>query len=99
MFYYTEYDSPIGKLTVARDEKSIVGLWLDGQKHLGDTLPEMPVRQDGGEIFESVKDWLNSYFEGDNPSIDALPLAPIGAFRQAVWRYLLRIPYGEVITY
>jgi methylated-DNA-[protein]-cysteine S-methyltransferase len=44
--------------------------------------------------------WLDAYFAGLRPDIDALPLAPQGsAFRQAVWALLRAIPYGETTTY
>ena len=33
MIYYVLYNSPRGKLTIASDEKSIVGLWIEGQKY------------------------------------------------------------------
>ena len=46
------------------------------------------------------KDWLDDYFAGKKPEISDLPLAPIGSkFRQEVWKTLMEIPYGEVITY
>ena len=39
-------------------------------------------------------------FGAKKPKISELPLAPIGNdFRQAVWKILCEIPYGEVITY
>lgn len=44
--------------------------------------------------------WLDDYFAGNNPAIEALALAPIGnEFRQTVWQLLCEIPYGEVSTY
>lgn len=98
--YYTEYESPIGCLTLAGEEQKLVGLWLDGQKYFMETLPEAPVRDDGMEIFAQARDWLARYFTGRKPLPQELPLTPIGGgFRQLVWRLLLRIPYGEVTTY
>ena len=43
--------------------------------------------------------WLGAYFSGS--TLPALPpLAPQGStFRQAVWKHLLKIPYGQVTTY
>lgn len=38
MYYYYDYHSPVGKLTIASGEKNIVGLWLDGQKYSMDIL-------------------------------------------------------------
>lgn len=100
MFYSTQYASPIGLLTVASDGTHIVGLWLDGQKYFLDTLPQMPVPRDDLEIFTRARNWLDRYFAGQMPGIGELPLRPIGgAFRQAVWNCLCRIPYGQVTTY
>ena len=51
-------------------------------------------------LFRSAKVWLDSYFAGGKPAISALPLSPVGSdFRQAVWRLLCEIPYGETNTY
>lgn len=33
--YRTEYDAPLGKLTLAGDERGLRGLWLEGQKYFG----------------------------------------------------------------
>lgn len=100
MFYYTEYVSPVGVLTVASDGTHINGLWLEGQKHFLDTLPERPSRKDDLEIFHQVRSWLDRYFAEEKPGISELPLRPIGGrFRQAVWKCLCEIPYGEVTTY
>ncbi|WP_295925618.1 methylated-DNA--[protein]-cysteine S-methyltransferase, partial [uncultured Akkermansia sp.] len=47
-----------------------------------------------------AKDWLDRYFAGGRAPIAQLPLAPVGGeFRQAVWKILCGIPYGEVTTY
>lgn len=100
MFFYTEYLSPIGRLTAASDGSSIAGLWFNGQKYFLDTLPGQPVRRDELEIFHKTKAWLERYFAGQKPDIHELPLKPIGgSFRQAVWKYLCEIPYGTVTTY
>ena len=57
-------------------------------------------QQDGLPVFCAAKNWLDRYFAGENPAIDALPLRPIGSeFRQEVWSILCQIPYGEVTTY
>jgi len=42
---------------------------------------------------------LNEYFHGGRKSFD-LPLAPEGTpFQQAVWKELLRIPFGQTRSY
>ncbi|SUM35013.1 6-O-methylguanine-DNA methyltransferase [Staphylococcus gallinarum] len=50
-------------------------------------------------VFDKVSNWLNDYFSGNNPEIN-FPLAPEGTeFRKRVWNLLLKIPYGETVTY
>lgn len=100
MYYSTVYSSPIGAITLASDGASLAGLWLEGQKYHGSTIPEPMTEKSTLPIFDATKKWLNRYFAGEKPAISELPLTPIGSdFRQSVWRILCEIPYGEVITY
>ncbi len=100
MFYTTTYASPIGGLTLASDGANLVGLWLEGQKYFGQSLPGGVEERDDLPLFDAVTGWLDRYFAGDRPQIAGLPLRPNGsAFRQSVWKLLCEIPYGEVTTY
>jgi len=102
MYYSTTHPSSVGLLTLACDGNgtSLVGLWLEGQKYHGDTIPEAMTEKDDMPIFDAAKQWLDRYFASEKPAISELPLAPIGgAFRQSVWGILCEIPYGEVMTY
>lgn len=99
-YYKTTIESVIGKITLGSDGESLVGLWTDGQRYFGDTVPNEMLPNDNLNIFAITKDWLNRYFEGKKPHISELPLARIGGeFRQTVWKMLTEIPYGKVITY
>ena len=100
MFYKTDYNSPIGGITLGSDGKNIVGLWLNGQKYFGDTVNDEMFQNDELSVFKKAKDWLDRYFGGKKPKISELPLAPAGGeFRQKVWKILCGIPYGDVMTY
>ncbi|MCL1796027.1 MAG: methylated-DNA--[protein]-cysteine S-methyltransferase [Clostridia bacterium] len=100
MYYSTTYASPIGTITLACHEDRLVGLWTEGQKYHGDTIPETMVENKNAPIFGAAINWLNRYFAGEKPDIPQLTLAPIGgAFRQSVWKILCEIPYGQVVTY
>lgn len=100
MYYSTEYASPVGVLTLASDGAALCGLWLEGQKYHGGTIPETMVRRDDAPAFAAARAWLDAYFAGERPAIADVPLAPIGGvFRQLVWRILTEIPYGETTTY
>ena len=100
MDYAAVYASPIGQLTMSSDGEKLIGLWLAGQKYFGGTVPKAPLPRESLPVFGRTKDWLDGYFAGEKPEISQLPLAPSGsAFRQAVWKRLCQIPYGEVTTY
>ena len=100
MYYSTRFSSPVGPITLGSDGDSLVGLWLEGQKYFGGTVPEAMTPKDGLPVFAAAAAWLDRYFGGKRPTISELPLAPIGGeFRQAVWSILCEIPYGAVTTY
>lgn len=101
MYYSTNYDSPIGLLTMACNQKNmLVGLWFGKQRYYDKENQIEFIAKDDINIFNQTKKWLDKYFAGLNPNIFELPLAPIGSdFRQQVWKILKQIPYGTVITY
>ena len=100
MQYTTRYESCIGPMILASDGNSLVGLWNEGQKYFGATLDGNVAENTELPLFVEAKNWLNAYFAGKRPAISSLPLAPSGnEFRQAVWKKLCDIPYGECTTY
>lgn len=100
MFYSAYYDSPIGKLLLASDGKNLTGLWIEKQKYYADTAPDDIQEQADLPIFIKTREWLDKYFQGKNPAVSELPLAPRGGeFRQAVWKILCQIPQGQVLSY
>lgn len=100
MYYYTEIESVLGKITLCSDGKSLKGLWPEHDKYFGDTIPEKMVRNDGLDIFTHTRMWLDDYFAGKQPDMNRLTVAPNGSvFRQCVWQLLKEIPYGQTTTY
>lgn len=100
VYYKTTVESPIGKITLESDGEYLVGLWTDGQRYFCDTVAKEMLTNDSLKVFTVTKEWLTRYFDKKKPQISELPLAPIGGeFRQTVWKMLIEIPYGEVITY
>ncbi len=100
MHHVTNYQSPVGLLTIASHDGKLVGLWMRGQKYFGAIVTEDLVEKDDEPILQETKRWLDAYFAGDKPAPGDVPLAPHGGeFRQTVWNILCAIPYGEVITY
>jgi len=93
--------SPLGELMIASDGEKLTGIWNNNQKYHGQTLFKNLVKKANLPIFEIVKNWLDRYFNGENPPISEVPFSDSNAseFRKEVWKILCDIPYGEVITY
>ncbi len=100
----TEFTTPMGKMLAAIDEQGAL-VRLDFL--VGRTGEEVRRQIGAGEDSQSqdaeacrpVIEQLQAYFRGERRDFD-LQLAPEGSdFQQQVWRELLKIPYGETITY
>lgn len=99
MVYTTDYQSPLGTIFLAADEKGLTGLWLEGQKYYAAQIKKEECRQEKTPVLKDAERWLDIYFQGKEP--DFMPaLHPVGTeFQSAVWEILRRIPYGRTITY
>lgn len=94
-----QYDSPLGAVTLARDDDALIGLWFAGQKYYGAGLGPDASEGEKSGLFDAACKWLDRYFAGEDPG-EALPVRFVGTpFQQAVWEELRRIPYGETSTY
>lgn len=97
--YYCTYESKIGLLYLISYGKSLIGCYQEGQKYFPNNIDNYYLNEELSVLVKS-KDWLEKYFNGENPSIDEIPLNYIGTeFRKIVWEVLKEIPYGEVVTY
>lgn len=100
MIYTTHYAAPVGDILLASKDNKLIGLWIKGQKDYLESLKERIEENGKDEMLMKAKKWLDRYFHNEKPNIEELDLAPIGSdFRQAVWKILCKIPYGEVVTY
>ena len=96
--YTSVYSSELGDILLAADEIGLTGLWFFGQSYFADTLPTEQIAQET-PILAQAREWLDEYFSGKEPDFTPT-LHPIGSpFRQAVWKLLLQIPYGQTTTY
>ena len=96
--YTSVYSSELGDILLAADEIGLTGLWFFGQSYFADTLPTEQIAQET-PILTQAREWLDEYLSGKEPDFTPT-LHPIGSpFRQAVWKLLLQIPYGQTTTY
>lgn len=98
MIYTYHYSSPLGGITISSNGTELTGLWFDGQKYFGDTLPK-EYREKNLPIFDETARWLNLYFSGKAPDFTPPLSMETTPFRRAVWEILLSIPYGKTMTY
>ena len=97
--YYCTYESKIGLLYLISDGESLCGCYLENQKYFPNDIGEYLLNEEL-DIFVKSKDWLKKYFNGENPSIDEIPLKFNGTeFRKRVWKILKEISYRKVVTY
>ena len=93
-------DSPIGPLTIVRDDEGITGLYYPGHWTRPDPAifgPRVEVADDRG--FDAAVAQLGEYFAGARREFD-LPLTPHGSpAAHRVWKLLAEIPYGQTTTY
>ena len=95
---WDRYDSPLGEMRLCCDEEGLRAVIFEGQKYEDRHIPADTV-QGTHPILEETKVWLSQYFDGKIP--DFLPAFRLNgsAFQLRVWEALLRIPYGETVTY
>jgi methylated-DNA-[protein]-cysteine S-methyltransferase len=93
---YDFFEAPIGRLLLVADAQ--------GLRHLDFPCADQDARiqptwQRSRRHLGAVVAQLDAYFAGELQDFD-LPLAPRGTpFRTSVWHALVRIPYGETISY
>ncbi|SCJ94862.1 Methylated-DNA--protein-cysteine methyltransferase%2C inducible [uncultured Eubacterium sp.] len=98
MDYTYHYKSPLGGVTLSSNGTGLTGLWFDGQKYFGATLPK-EYGEKSLPVFEEAVRWLDIYFSGKAPDFTPPLLTKTTPFRKAVWEILLTIPYGKTMTY
>lgn len=94
----TEYRSPYGQIEVeVRAGKLVrVQLRLPEEEH-GGARGQTEASQRTAPFIEA----LGRYFQGRGAAVpaEALDLSGVGAFRRRVYEALLKVPFGEVVTY
>ncbi len=98
MEYTYHYSSPLGGITLASNGNSLLGLWFDDQKYFADSLGKNYIEKEL-PVFEKTCKWLDIYFSGKEPNFTPSIFYKTTDFRKSIWKIMLKIPYGETITY
>jgi methylated-DNA-[protein]-cysteine S-methyltransferase len=92
--YIGYYESPLGTMQIEASESVLVSA-----KFLSDEIAEKQNQSGGSDIIAKTIHQLSEYFTG-NLKIFDLPLLFTGTdFQEQVWSEVLKVPYGETITY
>lgn len=87
--------SPIGRLEIGGNGDAIVSLAIERSGHL--PWEHLPERSD--DILDLAAAQLSGYFAGERRTFD-VPVALSGSpFQLAVWQQLVKLGWGEVISY
>lgn len=94
--HYAWMESPVGRLAITAAEDGVRQiLFADGRDRIA---PEDGWVEGGRHVHEAERQ-LTAYFAGRLREF-RLPLSPHGTpFQQRVWNELLKIPYGQTISY
>lgn len=84
-----DFETPLGPYWLHTDAGSILALSTQPTPDSADPA-----------LRQQVAEWLDAYFKGIFPALDALPLAPRGTpFQRRVWEALREIPPGRIESY
>ena len=100
MIHTTTYKSPLGNITLAAKDGSLIGAWFEGQKYYLSGIREEMTTNNAYPVLIKTCEWLERYFNSECPIPSELPLAPSGTeFQHRVWDILLQIPYSQTTSY
>jgi len=104
----TTMQSPIGLLTLVANDQAIVAICWDTETpdahnpvdvKLGDEFVDVVAGSVKSAALDLAAEQLGEYFDGQRIDFD-LPLDPDGtAFQKQAWDALVKIPFGETISY
>ena len=102
--YYAVLDTKIGKILVTKTDKGLNNL-LFHQPTWGRFFEELKKNKrlelvEAKSRFSRLRKQLNDYFSGKKVKFsEKLDLSGGTLFEQKVWKKMLKIPYGKIISY
>ncbi len=93
-------DTELGGMLLVAHDNALIGAYFEGQKYppAADAIGDVVSIEEDRLLAQAATE-MRAYLKGERDSFD-VPIAPQGdEFSQRVWQILLRIPYGETVTY
>lgn len=100
MIYKSIYKTPkeYSDMIMYSDVEYLIGLRFEEAKDVN--KQSVDAIEGNTQVFEDTKKWLDEYFKGNNPEFTPkYKINNLTEFRQMVIDEMLKIPYGETITY
>lgn len=96
----TNWQSPLGEITILSDHQFLYGLWLEQANHYGAHYQLDEISSGTIDVADLTINWLTQYFNHQIVDPRLIPVHPVGTpFQMAVWQQLREIPYGQAKTY
>ena len=93
MLYTHLYNSPVGDISLLKDDSDLIGVYFSNQVFC-DTKP-----RNDKNAFKRLIDQLNEYFFEGRKNFSIQYRLPFTGFRSEVFKEMIKIPYGECVTY
>ena len=88
--YHANIETPIGNLVVASDGRNIISCNFEEKVEESEVLPD---------ILKQALIQLKQYFDGIRVKFDLKVSTNGTEFQKRVWKELLKIPFGQTISY
>lgn len=96
---YGIYDSKLGSIYIVCTNEQIIGVQIGEEDFKASKKADALIRDEDHPLVQEALKQLDEYFLGLRKEFD-LPLHKKGTvFQQAVWDYLLDIPFGQTRSY
>jgi methylated-DNA-[protein]-cysteine S-methyltransferase len=99
--FLTDFQSPIGKLFILSSEKGLLAITFtknEYEKFITKHFKDADILSDNSINKKTINE-LKKYFDKKQKTFN-IPMLLLGTeFQKKVWMQLLKIPYGEVISY
>ena len=93
MLYAHLYNSPVGDISLLKDDSDLIGVSFSNQIFC-DTKAKCDKN-----TFKIIIDQLNEYFFEGRKNFTIQYRLPFTGFRSEVFNEMVKIPYGECVTY